>query len=212
MRAATTAWATDSPRTALRQAPKPEPVETPAVVDLADSEVEAEAARLSTDLQTARAERDDLARDLAEAQASLAGAASRGLEAARKAQGTISETEGRLRVAGALADALERALAPIAEQARRVYLVRVRDQFAARHQAILATRDAVDLEVVEAVRALAAVANRREIATAAALAIESEARTSGVGPIGSAERGYHGSPVKAAVEAIAIPLRVTIGG
>ena len=166
--------------------------------------------KLAGDLALARAERDDATAALSKAKASLPDAASRGFEAARGAQRTISEAEERLRAAESVTSALEAALRPVAEERWRLAKIRLREQAGERLAEVSRERAAVDAEIVAALDALALVAARRDALTADALGIIESVARDGGDSVGSIERSYYGSHVREAASRLPGSLRLTL--
>jgi len=167
--------------------------------------------KLADGVNAARAERDEAEAALASARAALPGAASRGFEAAREAQRAISEAEERLRAAHSVWSAMDAALRPVAEERWRLAKIKLREDAGERLAAKLRERTAVDAELVAALDALALIATRRDTVTADALGIIESAERNQVGPVGSIERSYYGSPVVEAVRRLPGTLRSAIG-
>lgn len=174
-------WPTPAP---LAPAPAPAPVQPPVLVD----DPEAAAQKLEVDLRAARAESEAAVAALDAARNAFPQAAAQGLDAVRAAQREASAAADRVKLAEEVVTALEAAHRPLAEAGEAVRRERRRTQLAADLGAALTARDRIDEEVVAAVDALAAVAARREDATAAALAIERRAAAERMEGLPSVER------------------------
>lgn len=173
-------------------------------------EAEEEERKLGDGHRLASRERDDARAALEAARATLPGAASRGFEAAREAQRTISEAEERLRAAESVTSAMEAALRPVAEERWRLAKIKLREDADAALEAKLRERAAVDAEIVAALDALARLAARRDEMTAAASRICESATSGGADPLPGFERSYYGSPVREAAALIPGSLRHTL--
>jgi hypothetical protein len=177
-------------------------VPAPAVAVIAiPADPEAAAEKLEGDLRAARTERDEAHAVLTSAREALPGSAHKGLDAVRRAQGAIRESEDRLRLAEEVVMALETAHRPIAEAAYAKRRERRREEMARELGAAVAARDRIDADLLVAIENLSAVAARRAFATSTAYAIEKRAAAEGLA-VGSVERYLLPASIREAIKRI----------
>ena len=176
------------------------PAPAPVVVD----DPEAAAEKLEPDLRAARAESVEAKDALAAAREALPGAAARGLEAVRASQRSIRDAEERLRLAEEVVGALEQVHRPLADAAYAKRRERRRVEMTGELGAAVAARDRIDVEVLAAIEVLRQVAERRQAATAAAVAIEKQAAAEGLA-VGNVDAFLLPAPIREALRRVPLP-------